>query len=40
MRQRGRQPVWGATLDNAASLGMAKSLGFLPIDEIHVMLRS
>ena len=40
LRQRGRRPVWGATLDNAASRAMARSLGFVPIDEINILLQS
>jgi hypothetical protein len=32
----GREPVWGADAANAASLALAKRLGFVPIDEIWV----
>jgi predicted GNAT family acetyltransferase len=35
-RTRGRQPVWGADEGNAASLALAKRLGFVPVDEIWV----
>jgi hypothetical protein len=35
-RSRGREPVWGADEDNAASLRLAKRLGFHPVDEIWV----
>jgi hypothetical protein len=33
----GRSPVWGADEGNTASLRLARSLGFVPIDEIWVM---
>jgi hypothetical protein len=32
----GQQPVWGALESNAASLGLARKLGFVPVDEIWV----
>lgn len=35
-RARGREPVWGADEDNAASRGLAGRLGFEPVDEIWV----
>ena len=35
-RARGREPVWGADEGNAASLRLAKRLGFEPVDEIGV----
>jgi GNAT superfamily N-acetyltransferase len=35
-RARGREPVWGADEDNAASLRLAKRLGFQPVDELWV----
>lgn len=35
-RAQGREPVWGADEDNAASLRLAKRLGFVPVDEIWV----
>lgn len=35
-RARGRQPVWGADEGNAASLRLAKRLGFVQVDEIFV----
>lgn len=33
---QGRAPVWGADEGNAASLRLAKRLGFVPVDEIWV----
>lgn len=36
MRGRGKEPVWGAERTNAASLGLAASLGFVPVDRIVV----
>jgi hypothetical protein len=35
-RAQGREPVWGADEGNAASLRLAKRLGFEPVDEIWV----
>lgn len=35
-QSRRRQPVWGADEGNIASLRLAKSLGFVPIDEIWI----
>lgn len=35
-RARGREPVWGADEANAASLALARRLGFSPVDEIWV----
>jgi hypothetical protein len=35
-RAAGRQAVWGADEGNAASLRLAKRLGFLPVDEVWV----
>jgi GNAT superfamily N-acetyltransferase len=35
-RARGREPVWGADEHNAASLGLARRLGFRAIDELWV----
>ncbi len=35
-RAAGRQPVWGADEGNAASLRLAKRLGFQPVDELWV----
>lgn len=37
MSARGLEPVWGAYEDNLASLGMASSLGFEPVDELWVV---
>ncbi len=34
---KGLQPVWGAYDDNDASLAMADSLGFVPVDELWVI---
>ena len=36
MLARGKHPVWGARDDNAASLKMARSLGFEPADHVLV----
>jgi GNAT acetyltransferase-like protein len=35
-RARGRAPVWGADEDNAASLRLARSLGFVAVDALWV----
>jgi len=35
-RAAGREPVWGADEHNLASLGLARRLGFVPIDELWV----
>ena len=35
-RSRGREPVWGADQANAASLRLAKRLGFTAVDELWV----
>jgi hypothetical protein len=35
-RAAGREPVWGADEGNAASLGLARRLGFTPVDEVWV----
>jgi L-amino acid N-acyltransferase YncA len=35
-RARGREPVWGADEQNAASLGLARRLGFRAADELWV----
>ena len=35
-RARGREPVWGADLENVASRRLAARLGFAPVDEIWV----
>lgn len=35
-RARGREPVWGADEHNAASLGLARRLGFRATDELWV----
>ncbi len=32
MRQRGKEPVWGAVESNSASLNLAAKLGFRPVD--------
>jgi GNAT superfamily N-acetyltransferase len=39
MRRHGKEPVWGALEDNAASLALAEKLGFEPIDRMTVFLR-
>jgi hypothetical protein len=36
MWQTGRAPVWGATVDNAASLAAARSLGFQEVGRVIV----
>jgi RimJ/RimL family protein N-acetyltransferase len=36
MWQTGRSPVWGATLDNTASLAVARSLGFQEVGRLTV----
>ena len=35
-RAHGREPVWGADLENVASRRLAERLGFAPVDEIWV----
>jgi hypothetical protein len=35
-RAHGREPVWGADEGNAASLGLARGLGFVKVDELWV----
>lgn len=35
-RTAGREPVWGADEDNAASLRLARRLGFVAVDELWV----
>ncbi|MBL8139814.1 MAG: GNAT family N-acetyltransferase [Acidobacteria bacterium] len=37
MRDRGRRPVWGAVESNAASLALARTLGFVPVDALRVV---
>jgi RimJ/RimL family protein N-acetyltransferase len=36
MREKGKQPVWGADEWNRASLGLAAKLGFVPVNELIV----
>ena len=36
MDREGLRPVWGAEETNAASLGLARKLGFEPVDEVAV----
>lgn len=36
-RARGREPVWGADEENAASLALARKLGFVAVDEVWVV---
>lgn len=36
MRERGKEPVWGALESNAASMGLAARLGFVPVDRFFV----
>ncbi len=37
MWERRKRPVWGALESNAASLALAKKLGFRPVDKLFVM---
>jgi GNAT superfamily N-acetyltransferase len=39
MARHGRDPVWGALEGNAASRGLAASLGFEPVDELALFER-
>jgi hypothetical protein len=39
MQRQGREPVWGAMESNVASLALARTLGFSPVDEIVVFSR-
>jgi GNAT superfamily N-acetyltransferase len=39
VRASGKEPVWGALEDNAASLALAKRLGFVPVDRLFVLSR-
>ena len=39
MRERGREPVWGALESNVASLQLARKLGFSPVDDNVVFSR-
>lgn len=39
MKQRGLRPIWGALTTNNASIKMARSLGFEPVDELYICLR-
>ena len=39
MRENGREPVWGAVESNGASLGLARAIGFVSVDEIVVFSR-
>jgi GNAT superfamily N-acetyltransferase len=39
MRKRGKEPIWGALEHNAASMGLAGKLGFVPADRIVVFDR-
>lgn len=36
MKEKGKQPVWGAEEWNRPSLGLAAKLGFVPVDELVV----
>ncbi|HEX6901781.1 MAG TPA: GNAT family N-acetyltransferase [Thermoanaerobaculia bacterium] len=36
MRERGKEPVWGAEDDNIASLRLAARMGFVPVDRLAV----
>ncbi len=37
MRISGRRPVWGAEVSNQASIGLARKLGFVVVDELNVI---
>lgn len=37
MAAEGRQPIWGANDDNAASLELAARLGFEPVDRLALL---
>jgi GNAT superfamily N-acetyltransferase len=37
MRERGKEPVWGAEDDNTASLRLAAKLGFVPVDRLVLL---
>ena len=39
MQRGGRRPVWSALESNAASLRLARKIGFLPVDRIAVVSR-
>ncbi len=39
MRDRGKQPVWGAVAQNTASLRLAAKLGFVPVDRMLLLER-
>ena len=34
MRERGKEPVWGAEDTNVASLRLAAKMGFVPVDRL------
>lgn len=36
MREKGKEPVWGALESNAASMGLAARLGFVSVDRVFV----
>lgn len=40
MSRHGKEPVWGALEGNAASIRMARSLGFVPVDELALFQRA
>ena len=39
MRRHSKEPVWGALVENPASLELARRLGFVVVDEMTVFLR-
>lgn len=39
MYERGKAPVWGAEDSNAASMSLARKLGFAPVDRLMVLRR-
>lgn len=38
LRQAGKEPVWGSLESNAASMGMARALGFRPIASRRILI--
>ena len=37
MAKRGKQPVWGATVENVGSMATARCLGFVPVARLAVL---
>jgi len=40
MQTGDRRPVWGAEVSNHASIGLARKLGFVVVDELNVIVKS